>query len=303
MDGVVRLQQSGLDRFHRHKPTGNRPVDERTGTAPTVGIGVKDLVPLDQLPFSLEAVQNVLVAIFDEPALIIGHLAGEFTLGVDGADGADARALEHRIVILTEPRRGVDDARAIAVRDVVADKHGEGTVFGLVGKKREQRLVPQAAEFRTFLGPDDFDRVHVFVIPAEATLGQNEKRGSVLDLDVLHLRTDRERDVGGESPRSGGPGEEEGVGLALDGKLDGHRRVVHVLVATQVEFVGGQHRGAPRAIRHDLMAFVHQTPVVQGLLYPPDRLHEIGVHGLVVVVKVHPAPGTGHDRPPFPGVA
>src|SRR5512145_628125 len=48
---------------------------------------------------------------------------------------------------------------------------------------------------------------------------------------------------------------------------------------------------------------IDATLVPQLLEYPPDGLHEVGVHRLVVVVEVDPAPHTRYDRAPIGDVA
>ena len=65
----------------------------------------------------------------------------------------------------------------------------------------------------------------------------------------------------------------------------------------------GKYSGAPRAVWQDVEAFVDK-PLVPKLLYdPPDGLHVVRVHGLVVVVKIDPSSHTGHGLAPFAGVA
>ena len=65
----------------------------------------------------------------------------------------------------------------------------------------------------------------------------------------------------------------------------------------------GEYCGAPRAVWQDIEAFVDKSLVPQLLYYPPDGFHVVGVHGLVVVVKIDPAAHTGHSLPPFACVA
>ena len=52
----------------------------------------------------------------------------------------------------------------------------------------------------------------------------------LLDLDVVHLRVDAQREIGGQRPWRGGPGDEGRLRLVQQGKCDDHRRVVDILV-------------------------------------------------------------------------
>ena len=65
----------------------------------------------------------------------------------------------------------------------------------------------------------------------------------------------------------------------------------------------GKYSGAPRTVWQDVEAFVDEPLVPQLLHYPPDGLHVVRVHGLVVVVEIDPAAHTGHSLAPFAGVA
>jgi len=50
------------------------------------------------------------------------------------------------------------------------------------------------------------------------------------------------------------------------------------------------------------VALVDEAFIPEALDDPPDGLHVVGVHGLVVVVKVYPAAGAGHDAAPLVGI-
>ena len=52
----------------------------------------------------------------------------------------------------------------------------------------------------------------------------------LLDLDVVHLGVNAQRQVRGQRPWRGGPGDEGRLRLVQQGECDDHRRVVHVLV-------------------------------------------------------------------------
>ena len=129
---------------------------------------------------------------------------------------------------------------------------------------------------------------------AEHLLG--ERLGD--DERVVVLRGDHVGDVGvrgdggvgDERPRRGRPDEQ--VGLALERaagqrEADVDRRVGDVLVALG-ELVVGQRRAAAGAVGGDAVVLDQQAGVVDLLEAPPHRLHELGAHGPVGLVHVHP---------------
>lgn len=52
-------------------------------------------------------------------------------------------------------------------------------------------------------------------------------------------------------------------------------------------------------VRHDLLPAIHESLVENLLEHVPDTLHEVQVHGLVVVVEVNPAPHPIDSLPPL----
>ena len=93
-----------------------------------------------------------------------------------------------------------------------------------------------------------------------------------------------------------------GAGLRhLEADRDG--RVMDILVASQGQLVVGKDGGAAGAIGQDVVALVEEPLLPQAFQHPPDGLHVVGVHGLVVVVKVNPASQPGDGLLPLVDVA
>ena len=125
-------------------------------------------------------------------------------------------------------------------------------------------------------------------------------------------RPDGERQVGGQRPGRGGPGERLHAG-ELPGQLrlprrdgEGHRDglvlAVLVDVVVHAQLMVGQRRLVLPAVRQHAVAVVGQALFVQLLEGPEHGLHVLDVERLVVVVEVHPAGLAGDVALPLVGV-
>ena len=99
--------------LYLYEPAANGTVNQGAGTTPAEGIGVENLVSFYQLSFLLEAVDDVLVAVLYEAALVLRHLVGKLTLIVDGAHGGYTCSLEYLVVVFTKARGGVNDTSSV----------------------------------------------------------------------------------------------------------------------------------------------------------------------------------------------
>ena len=92
--------------------------------------------------------------------------------------------------------------------------------------------------------------------------------------------------------------------VGRDVVADGDGRVLAHLVDVVVhpQLVVGQRRLVLPAVGQHAEALVDQALLVQLLEGPDDRLHELGVHGAVVVVEVDPARLAGDVVAPLAGV-
>ena len=122
----------------------------------------------------------------------------------------------------------------------------------------------------------------------------------VCDTNVLDIHADSDSKIARKCPWCRRPDEEIIVGERVVVSIDDlqsqrHGRILHVAVAAEVHLeIRERGRGAPRVGKH-LECLVHETPVPELLEAPPDRLHELDVHRLVVVLEVHPAADPARD--------
>ncbi len=294
-----------------HVPGVDGAVDERRIRAVAVGIGVHDRGLVDELAFRLEALDDVLVAILAEASLVFGDFRTERRARVQRVDdGVHAGFLADAEVVLAVGGGDVHEARAVVRRDVVVVQHAEGA-FGLLrGVVGEDGLVFPALERRTLHFGDDFILLRLFEVDGQARLGHDvDGPGRVRQIPHRHVvdrRAGADHEVLGERPGGRRPDEEvdgraRGELQASRGKrlhAHGDRRVLHVLVV-RARLEVRQRRGKLPRIGHDAVRLVDAPLVPELLEDPPDGLHEVGVHGLVVVVEIDPPPHARHGLAPF----
>ena len=123
----------------------------------------------------------------------------------------------------------------------------------------------------------------------------------IAHLHIVHVSVYADRQVGRQRPRRGRPSGQAGV-FVFELEEHGDGGVLNVqIVLPGLEI--GKHGGKRRRDGHDLEAFIDQALVPELLDHPPDRLHVPSVHGLVVVVEIHPAPQPRDGVAPFGHVA
>ena len=115
---------------------------------------------------------------------------------------------------------------------------------------------------------------------------------------IRHVRSDCERGVSWQRPGSSRPCQHIShfarvfwIGHA---KTHGHRQVCHIRVSIG-HFVVRESRLTARTKVHWLVSLVDQTFLIKFLERPPGGLGILGIHGLVVVLHVDPAPGPRND--------
>ena len=120
----------------------------------------------------------------------------------------------------------------------------------------------------------------------------------IVNFDVLEVGVCAKTGVHGEGPWCGCPGEQTCVRVLNQREGNNHSRVLHILVVLRGLEVA-EWCGQGSAVRHDLEPAVDCVLLEQPLEHPPLRLHEAGVHGLVVVVEVDPATKPVDRVPPL----
>mmetsp|Transcript_6835 Transcript_6835/g.11799 ORF Transcript_6835/g.11799 Transcript_6835/m.11799 type:complete len:278 (-) Transcript_6835:300-1133(-) len=126
--------------------------------------------------------------------------------------------------------------------------------------------------------------------------------GRVLELHVLEGGVDAQRHVGGQGPGGGGPRHHGGVVLVVDEGERHHDGGVGDVLVVEAGLEVGEGRVAGRGVGHHLEPAVHLALLKQGLEHPPHTLHEVGIHGLVIVLEVNPPAHATHDGLPLLGV-
>ena len=284
-----------------HVPSVDRAVDERGVRPLAEGIAVGQGRVREELPGVLQAADDGLVGLLAVRPCEVWGLLGEARLCVERVDELEPLAGADSVVILAVSGRHVDDPCALRGGDEVIPKDLERTLRVL--EEGEQRLIAPADERCSLQGLMD---LRAF---AEHSLyprrGDEEEPLSILCAAdaVVELWTDADAEVRWQRPRCGRPCQHRHVPVHVEPRSlrephgDCDRRVLDVLVVAVGFEVGERGRQLP-AVGHDPMRAVDPVLVPQLLKDPPDRLHELEVHGLVVIIKVDPAPHPVDDLAP-----
>ena len=311
----VVLRETLVEILDADVPGVDRAVDEGRVGAVAERIRVGDRRLVDELALGLEALDDVLVAVLAEAPLVLGDLGRERAARVQRIDDRlHPGLLADAEVVLAVRRRDVDDADAVVGGDVVVVEDLERALGLLVREVREDRLVARALELRALKLGDELVLLLLLEERRQPRLRHDVNRlrlvGDVANRDIVDRRARAHHQVLRERPRRRRPDEE------IDGRLggeellhrlrlgrerlraDGDRRVLDVLVVRARLEVGKRRRELPR-IRHDAVRLVDAALLPELTEHPPDRLHELGVHRLVVVVEVDPAAHARHGLAPL----
>jgi hypothetical protein len=74
---------------------------------------------------------------------------------------------------------------------------------------------------------------------------------------------------------------------------------MYVPVPSQVELVVGKNRGTAGTVGKYIVTLVKKALFPEGLHHPPDGFHIIRIHGLVIVIKVHPSAQSRNNMTPL----
>ena len=199
--------------------------------------------------------------------------------------------LAEGIVFFTRPRRGVNEARAVALADLVPQD--DPVLDALLGGKLVERPVILETLQRVALElPDDLvfglqrlqpalDQVERFVLAVRP-------RALCPDLDVRQVGMSGHGHIRGESPRRRRPDQERLAGPVDQREADVEARMGDVLVALRDDLVVGDAGAAPGTPRHDVAALVDVPLLVADLEEVPDGVVVLVRHRVVRVVPVHP---------------
>ena len=303
-DLLVSGQHLLLDLLHLDEPGGNGAVDQRCVAAPAEGIVVDHGALGEQLATVAQAAQDVAVHLLDEPAFVVGYFAGKAAVLVDRADHGQALLQTQLVVVLAKARGRMHDSRALFHRDEIRGHHPEGSLLSLRLEIGKERLVGHLQQFvdRLVVDPDD-----LFLVLAQDRFERRPGQDELLVVlqshpHVRNLAPDCQTHIRRQGPRRGGPRQDVQLLGSAHLETHGDRRILSLLVPL-VDLEVGQRRGAARAVGQRFVPLVDQIPVPQRLESPPDRLHELQIHGAVLVRPVHPAADPLDETLPLARVA
>ena len=284
VDGAVIGHQLIPHGGHLDVPRGAGVVQKGRIAAPAERIIVSEGHGGEQQSPLLQIVQHQLVRVLDEHARPLG-VGGHAALGVHEVHEGDVVLPADPVIVLTKGGSDMYDAGTVGHGDVIVADHVPGGLVQLAHGEVEQGLVFHALQVDT-----GHFRVILHFLAAENGGNQRLAHDVVLalhrDAAVGIMGIDAQRQVAGQRPRRGGPGQQVSV-FALD--LEQHERggFLHVLIALR-HFVAGQSGAAAGAVGRDLVAQIQQTLFVNFLQAPPLGLDIIVLVGDVGMLHVRP---------------
>jgi len=184
-DFLIAVYHVGLYGINFDKPGAYSPVDKGAGATPAMGIGMEDLLALDQLALCLKTLHDCLVAVLDELALIIAHFFGKFAFRIHRAYGGNTGALEHLIVVLAKTRSCMHDARTVFGGNIVTQDRDEGSLVVEGRKIGKKGFVAYTCQFFALLFPGDGESFRILVIRRKPGLCQDIALVAVHHADVV----------------------------------------------------------------------------------------------------------------------
>lgn len=260
---------------------------------------------------SLQVLNNSLVCFFDVDTLVWFDDGGELSVLIDRHGGLarldDSSSDTCCVIILSEAGSAVDYSSTGVLGDPGSSEHLEATVFPTAFEEFEEWFVALADECLSLELLKDLvalnlallDDIVETIFHADVDLFS---RG-VLPPDVVKGGVDSQGQVRGKGPRRGSPSHEMSLLSVLknwEGDDDGGIRDI-LVIGTSFEV--GEHGVAGGGEGHDLGATVDELLVEDLLEGPPDTLHVVAIHGLVVVLEIDPATEPAHRLLPLLGVA
>ena len=307
---LVQFYHPVFDGADFDKPGRHRLVNQRGSRAPAKRVLVVQRGLFEQPAAFFEVANEQLVGLFDRHAhhAAIGNtldITGELAFQVHRIAQGHAKQLGDPPVVLAKGGGGVDHAGAVLSCDITICNDAESAFVSGVQITGKWRIVGQADQLLAqHLAMDRQARAQHLL---GQRLSQNQQFFTIFGTGqhIGDLGPHTQRHVGRQGPRRGRPGQDahaictvsvrQSVRCAahwqrLAGpqrKTHGHGRILDRAVV-HPRLKVGQRGAQPPRVRHDLVALVDQALVPQLGKDPPDRLHKLGVHRLVIVVKIDP---------------
>ena len=265
VDRLVRGEQPILYLAGGDVPRGLGVVEQRRVAAPAVRIGVLERLGSEDAAARAEVLDQVRVGVLDLTAgigpdpLVVGAVEP------DRVDHLEAVLLAEAEVVLAERDRRVDEAGAVVRGDEVAKQDGmTSRAVADPGDERERGLVGDPLELPAREAAEDVRARALAEDPLDQGLGDDVDLVLVPHADIDELGVDRDRRVGDERPRCGGPDEQLIAGLRClvalgDRQAHVHGRIDHILIhARLAELVARERDLVAWAVRDHLELLVQQ---------------------------------------------
>ena len=294
---LVKFDQAILNVSDLDEPAVEATIDKGSLTAPAEGIAMLDSSIGKEFAHILQVLDNRLVRILDVNAFVSRNRWRELSISVDG-DGCtawlnDTSGDTRCVIVLTETGGTVHDTCTGIFGDPWGAQNLEAAIGSFALEEVKERLVALADKglaLELFNHGVTLD-LSLLKDVLETTFHAHVHLlcGIILESAIIHSRVDREGQVTGQSPGRGRPSNEVGLLIILKYREgDDNCGIRHFLiVGASLEI--GQHGIASRGERHDFGATVDEALIEDLLEGPPDALHVVTVHRLVVVLKIDPA--------------
>eukprot|EP01133_Synstelium_polycarpum_P025117 gene25117-biopygen21665 len=204
-DVLVQLDHAIAELGDRDEPRGNRHVDERLPTAPTVRVRVLDRLVPQQLSSGLEVLDDDRVGVEDHQALVRRNHRGELSTRIERLHDLDTVGRGDIHILLTESRCEVDDSGSGIGCHVVGRKHD--VRVRMSEEEVERRCVRQSDQLGALVTGNDLGVLPQLTCVMSNPCFREHVPLSVLaeHLDVVDLGMNRSGQVGRQCPRSRGP--------------------------------------------------------------------------------------------------
>ncbi|EKD29876.1 MAG: hypothetical protein ACD_78C00231G0002 [uncultured bacterium (gcode 4)] len=300
---------SVFEGFDIHIPSGNRPINKRCMATVTVRIGVVDGSDMNELFLRFQSIDNNLIEV-ENIHVVIGEESGRVPDGIDMGDESEFFFLSDLRIIHSVGGSNMHHSRTGIGRDMVSGHDFVRILseFHIIGKSScfrksyriiEHRFIFYSHETRSGIFANERIILRVFVIGRDSVFCEDIgfARRFVENLSVYEIFPDCESEIRGKRPGSSRPGEDIFTLISFHFELHRYRFILLILIPL-IHLEIGERSGTARTVRNHAVRFVYIPLVVDALEHPPNRLHEVGIHGLVIVVHIDPSTHPFDGLPP-----
>ena len=284
VDAPVEPDQLILDRRHFNEPALAGIIDQRRVAAPAERIAVFKRKRCEQRPLLFQIFQDLRIRILHKHP-VERRSAAHAAPGINQLQERKIVRLADAVVVFTERQRDVHDSGSGIQRYVIIRDDSVTGLASEVHREVKQRPVGLSDQLRAKDFLQDLDVV------AENLPDQRFREqvfGSVLlDIRIFKIRVYAESRIGGKRPRSRGPRQDRNIRFLIQIELGDGGSFLNVLVSLR-HLVACQGGPAAGAVRHDLIALIQETLLMDLLERPPLRFDVIVVVGDIGILHVRP---------------